>query len=455
MSTGLRAECPLVERRALRWLLLFYSLFILYGSFIPFRFSADAAFVHSQWMRFFNPPFVNGVRQFSIPDAVSNVLLFAPFGFLWVGSELARPMFRRLVGATLMVGAVGFMFGLGIEFGQMFSPGRTSSIVDALCNGFGAFIGGTLGYVIFRALRGRLGPAVTAAIRERPSLILLLLLMIAVMADAYYPFEITLDVSTVWHNLKQVQWMPFVGGRHRFWIDLLLEKGFFYGAIGALALVNLRNFHVRMNAVLVSCFCVVFAFAVEAGKLLFVGRVPNPENFILAVFGILIGVVGIAPAAETAFVRRNSSLLLLLLFLAIPTYSELSPFDWISSANALPARIAKIEWLPFADYYEANPESALFDLVKKLFIVAPWGFIIASRVRRKKAFAAAGGLLFGAALESCQIMLRSRTPSVTDVLLFGSAAWLGAVVYEWFLLIKGMDDSRIVSGYETRARRDG
>ena len=279
--------------------------------------------------------------------------------------------------------------------------------------------------------------------------------MIAVIADAYYPFEITLDISTVWHNLKQVQWMPFVGGPHRFWMDLFLEKVFFYGSIGALALVNLRHCHVRMNAVLVSCFCVVFAFAVEAGKLLFVGRVPNPENFILAVFGILIGIVGVLPAAETAFVRRNSSLLLVLLFLAIPTYSELSPLDWISSANELPARIAKIEWLPFADYYEADPESALFDLLKKVFIVAPLGFIIASRVRRKKSFAAGSGLLSGAALESCQIILRSRTPSVTDVLLFGGAAWLGAVVYERFVRIIAVGDSITVAEYEARVRTGG
>jgi len=453
--SDLRAEAPLIERRAMRWLLLLYCLFILYGSFIPFRFSADAAFVHSQWVRFFAPPFVNGIRQFSILDVVSNVLLLIPFGFLWVGSEIGRRILSRLFGAILTVSGLGFLFGVMIEVGQMFSPGRTASILDAVCNGFGAGIGGTFGYVIFRALRGYVGPAVTAIIRQRPSLIVLLLLMMAVLADAYYPFEITLDASTVWDNIKHIQWVPFVGGPHRFWMDLVVEKGFFFAAISYLAIVDLRRYRLRTTAPLAWCLCVAFAFAVETGKLFFAGRAPNAENFILAGFGALIGIVLVAPAAETAFLRRNSSLVLLVLVLAVQTYSELSPFDWISSANELPARIAKIEWLPFGAYYGADPQSALFDLGKKFFIVGPLGFILASQSRRKKLLASAVGLLCGAALESCQIALRSRTPSVTDVLLFGVAAWLGAVVYERFLRIRGVDNSCTVSGRQANAPPGG
>jgi hypothetical protein len=51
------AELPtsFEERKLLRWLFLFYCLFILYGSFIPFRFSDDPEFVRSQFGRFFTP----------------------------------------------------------------------------------------------------------------------------------------------------------------------------------------------------------------------------------------------------------------------------------------------------------------------------------------------------------------------------------------------------------------
>ena len=89
-------EAALIERRSLRWLLLFYCLFIVYGTFIPFKFTDDAAFVQSQWSGFFNPPYADGVRQFSLSDLVSNILLFVPFGFLWVGSDIGKTIFNRL-----------------------------------------------------------------------------------------------------------------------------------------------------------------------------------------------------------------------------------------------------------------------------------------------------------------------------------------------------------------------
>jgi hypothetical protein len=79
-------QIPFAERKLLRWLFAFYFLFILYGSFIPFRFSDDRELVRSQFVRFFTPPYDHGVGRFSLPDVVSNVLFFIPFGFLWLGS---------------------------------------------------------------------------------------------------------------------------------------------------------------------------------------------------------------------------------------------------------------------------------------------------------------------------------------------------------------------------------
>jgi len=95
------------ERKLWRWLLLFYCLFILYGSFIPFRFSDDPEFVRSQFVRFFTPPYAHGVRRFSLPDVVSNVLLFIPFGFLWLGSEFSLRMQSRLGKAAFTAGLLG------------------------------------------------------------------------------------------------------------------------------------------------------------------------------------------------------------------------------------------------------------------------------------------------------------------------------------------------------------
>ena len=439
--TNAHPDIPVVEKRAIRWMLLFYCLFILYGSYIPFRFSADPAFVHSQWGRFFTAPFVHGVRQFSILDVVSNILLFVPFGFIWVGAEIGKRLLGRLVVACLAVGLIGFLFGIGIEAGQTFSPGRTASILDALSDGLGSALGGAAGYFFSRGLSGSFGVTLREIIRRRPSLVLLALFLVVPLADAYYPFQITLDVSTVWNNLKRTQWLPFSGGLHRFWMDLLVEKLLVFAAIGYVVLHNLRRAGVSHSAGMAWGLCVAFAFCVEGGKLLFVGRVPNAENFIFSSTGALLGILILPNLAEASICRRFPIEILMTLALGLAAYSELSPFDWIQSIDELPARVSKIEWLPFGAYYGADPQSALFDLGKKLFIIGLLGLLIAARSRHKKpsrhrSVAALVGLFAGTVLEASQIALRSRTPSVTDVLLFGLAAWLGAVIFERFLMFR-------------------
>lgn len=434
-------ELPLIERRVLHWLFFFYCLFILYGTFIPFRFSSDPLFVRSQWQHFFTPPYVTGGKQFSILDVTSNVLLFFSFGFLWVGSEIGKHFFGRLFGAVFGVGLLGGLFGLGIELGQVYSPGRTASILDALCNGSGAAIGGFSGYLVFHGQRGVRGQTILNVIRRRPALLVLGILMIVPLADAYYPFQITLDVSTIWHNLKRTQWIPFAGGFHRYWLDLVIEKVLLFAAIGYLAVTILREMPRPLRAGSALVLCIAFAFYVEGGKLLFVGRIPNAENFLLAAAGALFGVTIVPALAQTPFCRRHPIGVLLSLVIAILAYAELSPFDWIQSADELPRRVARIEWLPLGAYYGADPLSALFDLGKKLLLAGPLGFLLAARRRTHRLHgarleAASAGFLLGGMLEALQILLRSRTPSVTDMLLFAATSWSGAVIFRRFAKLR-------------------
>jgi hypothetical protein len=109
-------QISFAERKLLRWLFLFYCLFILYGSFIPFRFSDDPEFVRSQFVRFFTLPYHHGVRKFSVPDVLSNILLFFPF-VLWVGGNL----YARASIMERLWRSFGTLCALTIESGQMFS----------------------------------------------------------------------------------------------------------------------------------------------------------------------------------------------------------------------------------------------------------------------------------------------------------------------------------------------
>lgn len=431
-------ESPLVDQRALRWLFVLVCLFILYGTFIPFRFSDDPGFLESQWRGFLKPPFHNGRKTFSFLDVIANFLLFVPFGSLLVGSGLRRLCSASFLRTLFWAGLCGFLFSLGIELGQVYSPGRTPSLLDAVINGVGAAVGGSFGFVLFRGLRGDLGKAMLVVLCARPAWVLLALLLIVPVADAFYPFHLTLDVSTGWSNLKRTEWLPFRAGMHRHWLDLIVEKVFVYAAMAYLVVLGFRQSQRIAGAAIPLGFCFAVGFFVEAGKLLFVGRVPNLENFLLAAAGALLGVLLVTPLSQTNICRRHGYKILLGLALALMIHAELSPFDWIASTEELTQRWQRIEWLPMAAYYGAEPQAALFDLGKKLFIAGPLGLLLGAHRQAKgncpaRLQALLCGLLMGLILEACQLGLRSRTPSITDVLLFGAAACSGAALFAYWI----------------------
>ena len=308
-----------------------------------------------------------------------------------------------------------------IESGQMFSPGRTASILDALCNGIGSATGAAVGFHLFRAFRGSFGLVLLQLLRQRPSLVLLALLLLASVADAYYPFDVTLDVSTVWHNVKNTRLIPFVGGMRRFWLDLLVEKTLLFAAIGYLALRNLPEGNVSRPK-LAWAACSAIAMLIEVGKLFFAGRAPNIDNVVFSSLGALVGVVLVPPLATTGIACRHARPILVILILCIIAYVELSPFDWLRSVGQIPLRIAKIEWLPFSSYYSAEPQASTFRPGKKIVFVGSHGLSYRRRrprwkSRKRQALATAAGLLVGLILEAGQIGLQSRNPSLDRCLV--------------------------------------
>ncbi len=107
------------------------------------------------------------------------------------------------------------------------------------------------------------------------------------------------------------------------------------------------------------------------------------------------------------------------------TYEELSPFDFTFSALQIQANLSRIEWLPFAAYYDANPQSALFDLGKKLILGGFLGAALCAAYGRRRVVWA---VAVAALLEATQIFQLSHVPSVTDVLTLRAGAAAGAAL---------------------------
>jgi glycopeptide antibiotics resistance protein len=421
-------------RRALRGLLVFYSLLIVYGSFLPYHFNLDPNFVEWRWRIFVSGPLLPEARHF-MSDVISNILLFAPWGFLWVAVAKGRRTLRSPA-APLLIGALGLLFGLSIECGQTLSPFRSPSKLDALCNGAGAALGAAFAYFIFGTVRKNRGHQLRRLLRERPSLFLLALLLLALLFEAAYPFRLTLDIAIISARLKHVSLSYPKSHFPWLWQNVWIPKILFFAAVAYLTRQNLRRPDRTPRSAAAWLLCSLLALVLEGIKLLGIGRVPNSENILFGCLGALLGVSAVPKLASLSAVQKFPKESLLLVAIGLLVYSELVPFDWIPSSEAL-RRMGQIESMPFKTYYYMVPSLAAFDIAKKLFLSIPSGFILAARssahtpsAKPQLWRATATGTILALTLEIGQIWLRSRTPSVTDVLLIGFGSWLGAVAFE-------------------------
>ena len=321
---------PVSEYKTARYLLWMYCVFILYGCFIPFHFNFDPNFVRWRWTVFLAESLREDVARPSLSDIVSNILLFVPFGILSVWGRAPggtdRAGFLAIVRTTL----TGLLFAIIIESGQTVAPGRDPSMLDALSNGMGTFIGAAWGSVLIRGYRKYLQTGFIRVLCRQPSLLLLAYLICGILIDSYFPFEVTLDLSSLWHNFKSSQVLPFRSTSYGYWLALSVDKGIPYSLIAYLILINLRRFSRPFTAGLAWLLAVVFACVIESGKLFFAGRAFHSDNLVIASLGALLGVILIPCFCAVASVKRHREAIWFMLVLGFLVYFELSPFDWIA-----------------------------------------------------------------------------------------------------------------------------
>ena len=143
-----RAKSPLAL-----YLLLGYTLLILYASLSPFTGWRDPGI---DMMRFVTEPLPRFVSKF---DLAVNAIAYIPFGFLvtLVCLQFMRPVLAAMTGAV-----IGIALSFCLEFAQGYLPGRISNNLDLIANACGTLAGvlvcvraGTLPVAAERLVRWR------------------------------------------------------------------------------------------------------------------------------------------------------------------------------------------------------------------------------------------------------------------------------------------------------------
>ena len=194
----------------------------------------------------------------SLPDLVQNILLYVPFGALAALSMGAVPVRRPAIGLAVLTAIV---MSLTVESLQLFMVDRTASIIDVIA----AAIGATAGALIADHVANYAQRAAASApprLASGASGTVLMIIVVAITIASWWPFDVTLDVSTTMERLR-AQRAALLNDPAPVW--LLIAKSALFGGLSYVVGAGLRTAP-RAGRVIAVAIMVAFAIALDAGQ---------------------------------------------------------------------------------------------------------------------------------------------------------------------------------------------
>jgi glycopeptide antibiotics resistance protein len=385
-------------------------------------------------------------RHVSRTDFVVNVLLLLPIGFFAAGA--LEPDRGRPRGWVLLPVAAGCVsFSVLLEFTQAFLPGRTPSLFDVLAESVGGIVGGLawtlVGPTAMRRVHTALAPA------ERPGLAARVLLGYAILFALGHllPFDVTVDRSELAWKLRtgRISLVPFSSLPADPLAALVGAAGGILAAIpiGLFTAIGLTPRGTRHNIARAFLLGALLVAGLEAAQMFILSRYADVTDVILGCAGVYLGAVlssrssvrllhALSAASSRSLV--NAAVVgWLLVLVAYHWY----PFRFSTELPSILSRLRSVHMIPFEGYYDSPPIQAATQIVDKVLIAAPLGWLLASRASRRLAshqssLRLAGPWLFASGallvIEAGQLLLPGRVADPGDVVI-GSA---GVMAGLWF-----------------------
>ena len=400
------------------WLL--FAIFILYGTLIPFDLSFVPENLKANLRETNLTPFFDHGSFVSRMDIISNLLLFMAYGALFYLAFAKRLSMRFWIFPICVISS--FILSASVEFLQFFSPSRTSSVTDVIVNTIGGAIGCMAGWISYSFYKERLESRLEVILREKPLLLVLLIYSMAMFLNFLVPFNISIQVSDVWHSIKNANLVPF-SNYHNL-------RHYFIGAGAELTLYLILGFlinlclisYTRISRIATSIYAIiltgVFAIFVETVQIFFISRVTDATDVITAIFGAVLGIFA------CILLRRKK--LLIGLYIVFILYYAFSPFAFTSSPDNLSIK----NFIPFHAYWEHTTIWTFTDLIEGIVLYLFLGFLLSlkpAKTKRSLLPYFLFGLTLGILIEFSQLFIIGRHFDITDALIAGIATSFGSL----------------------------
>lgn len=264
-------------------LLLIFSLFIIYSTSLPFNIRGLQNFQNRiteiNWMPFMA---LDGSRA-PISDCIQNIFLFMPIGFFgWISTR----RFNLRINNWLIVLFYGAFLSFSVEFFQLFTTDRTTSVTDLITNITGTFFGMTLAFLIRNSWKKVSNQEMITQISHYPLFTPLIFLACIICAYLLLPFDFALDYSLFKLKLRRIFDSPlhftFSGKNEPFTI-------LFFSILTFLCLKISSHLKAKSSALITLSGLFLFSVFLESLQLIIKSRVPELTDIIVEAIGIVAG----------------------------------------------------------------------------------------------------------------------------------------------------------------------
>jgi VanZ family protein len=410
-------------------LLLIWGIFIVYGTMLPFDFSASGDLIQSRLRRLWASPLrgMGGSRG----DVYSNVAFFMPWGFLLAIWRVGRgsSWWATLILATLSAVCLSG----SVEFVQLFAPNRSTSVVDLVTNTFGSVVGAVIGWPLARWIWPVASVRIRRLLLTRPVMACALTVAGGLLFAGLSPSYNKLGGEGVAASLKMARLIPFgpsSGGltpatKACLWGAELLA----WMLAGGLFVLAARESGHRGVLAIVSVVALAtgLSLAIEATQFVIPGRDVDLSSVVLALSGSALGAMLVA---RRAVVDARGWIVPALVIWSLATLlAAWNPprFTWPDRPFLRPEMV-----VPFWSYFDSRTLEDLTDVVGQAGAFLPLGALLAARSWRQSFWSAVLiGFGFGVVLEFGQAFLPDRTADVSDAISAAAGTGLGLALWRW------------------------
>ena len=445
-----------MQKKIITYLLIFYTIFIVYNTLIPFQFDYGFKDLPKLIDRIYWTEIFTHTRHLSLTDIVGNIILFMPFGFLlYMFLNYLRK--KHLILKCLIAGAI---LSFCIEFTQLFIAERDTALHDLLNNALGSWIG-AVGAAIYSSKISSLARKIFYDLfNNKPFALIIAIIAGAQSISAITPFTVTINFSGIKRSLKAINFIPFdyqsVGKLFLhapnnndlipFDFTLFIEDFLFWMAVGFIVMLCYQLYwkNSKKIKILMGVAPLVYFSTLEFMQLFIVSRTTDINDVLSGYGGIIAGYLIfylVHIYLKKPIVEENINILKtpLIIYAIFILFAGLRPFDWTLSPEVLARDLTIVNLIPFFAYFRTHSLWNIFDLANSILYFMPISLFWTFKLRNKGAsflfiylLTTCSGLAIGFGIELCQVFSPTRIAEITDVLSYGLGGALGTFLIYYF-----------------------